>query len=183
VATTFFVAMFALMHVLRPEVSPLKGDVSRYQEDLYSGLMNAGFLALGLAILGAGVELRKCRRAGAPLLFGAGVASLLVAAFPPALGASAAVYRIHETAGFVMIAAAIGGAAVGTGAFQPERSMRFFGPLALAMSRIAAVTGSLLLLSIAAPRTPLASMLGLLQRTTLTAIALWIIAVSRSSKA
>ena len=171
------------MHALRPEVSPIKGDVGRYQTDLHGGVMNAGFLMLGLALLGASLEIRKWRRPGAPLLFGGGMASLIVGAFPVRLDVSEAVYRIHHTAAFVLVAAAIGGAAVATGAFQPDRSLRFFGPVALAMARIAAVTGALLVLGLAAQRTPLSSVLGLLQRITLTAIAVWILAVTVSRSA
>ena len=182
VASALFIAIFALMHWLRPEVSPVKGDISRYQTDLYGGLMNVGFVMFGLALVGASLEVRTLRRPGAPLVFGAGMASLIVAASPVGLDTADAVQRIHRTAAFALVAAAIGGAAAATGAFQSGRAGRFFGPVALSVARLAAVSGSLLLLGIAA-RAPLGGVLGLLHRMTLTALAVWTIAVARSAAA
>lgn len=177
-ATTAFVALTVLVHVLRPEVDVFEATLTRYRTDLYAGLMAVGFVLLGLALSASAYDIRTAKRPGAPLLFGAAAGSFVAAAVPIPVASDTA-FLVHQTAAFVVIACAIGGAAAATGAFQPDPSARFFGPVAVAMARTAILTGALFLLGIAARRTPLNAVLGLLQRLTLAAVAIWMIAVSR----
>ena len=179
VATVLFVAIAALMHVLQPEFDPITSDISRHQAGPYGYVMSLGGLAFGVALLLAGFELRRRGRLGSVLLFGAAAGSAIAAIVPaPPPPVTSIRFLIHQGAGFLMFAGAIGGVTVGSGAFQPDSAARLPGKTAVWCARFAAGAGALFLLSIAVDATGRGSLHGLLQRVTLAAICGWLLAIS-----
>ena len=79
-----FVAVVATLHVLRPDVDPVRDDLSRYAVGPHGWLMAIAFVAMGGAATATACSLRSGSPVGRRVLAVAGLGGALVAVFPTA---------------------------------------------------------------------------------------------------
>ena len=82
IAVAAFLVLVIALHILRPDVNPLRDDLSVYSVGPYAFLMQAAFVALGVAVLATGWTIG--RRGWPALLMVSGLAAIAAAAFPTA---------------------------------------------------------------------------------------------------
>ena len=89
IAVGYFVVAALVLHLLRPDVDPLRQSMSQYQLGRFGFVMVLGFLAISLAAAALAAGLRAVRmpaggsRAGTIALLLFAIVFVLVAAFPP----------------------------------------------------------------------------------------------------
>ena len=89
IAVGYFVVTSLVLHLLRPDVDPLRQSMSQYQRGRLGFVMVLGFLAVSLAAVALAAGLRAAQmpaggsRAGTISLLLFAIVFVLVAAFPP----------------------------------------------------------------------------------------------------
>lgn len=175
----FFLCALA-MHVLRPEIDPMRQGLSPYGTGYLSWLMNAAFVLLATGTAATSVSLASLPQRSDQLLTGLlflGIAclGLLLVALCPSDGLSATTPRdrLHLAGALIYFAGAVTGTFIVSLALATNELKRVF-PAAMVLSIIAVLVFFLTLLS----KAGLIGNLGVFQRTLYVVLFLWVLLIA-----